>query len=66
VKKELVVALNTFLDPIRERRQEAARDMGRIDEMLIEGTRTARGKAKETLRLVRDAMGIQYFPGVEI
>jgi tryptophanyl-tRNA synthetase len=66
VKKELVAALNTFLDPIRERRQEAARDMGRIDEMLIEGTRKARGLARETLRAVRDAMGINYFPGVEI
>src|SRR5215216_1923127 len=42
VKKELVVAVNTFLDPIRERRQEAARDMGRVEEMLIAGTRKAR------------------------
>ena len=66
VKKELVAALNAFLDPIRERRQEAARDMGRIDEILIEGTRKSRVLARETLRAVRNAMGINYFPGVEI
>jgi tryptophanyl-tRNA synthetase len=66
VKKELVAALNAFLDPIRERRQEAARDMSRIDEILIEGTRKSRVLARETLRAVRNAMGINYFPGVEI
>jgi tryptophanyl-tRNA synthetase len=66
VKKELVAALNAFLDPIRERRHEAARDMGRIDEILIEGTRKSRVLARETLRAVRNAMGINYFPGVEI
>jgi tryptophanyl-tRNA synthetase len=66
VKKELVAALNAFLDPIRERRQEAARDMGRVEEMLIAGTRKARVRARATLTAVRDAMGINYFPGVEI
>lgn len=66
VKKELVVALNAFLDPIRERRQEAARDMGRLEEILIAGTRKARARARDTLAAVRNAMGINYFPGVEI
>jgi tryptophanyl-tRNA synthetase len=66
VKKELVVALNAFLDPIRDRRDAAAGRMDRIDEMLIEGTRRARAIARETMREVRDAMQINYFPGVEV
>ena len=66
VKKELVAALNTFLDPIRDRRLAAAQHPERIDEMLIEGTRRARAIARETLREVRDAIHINYFPGVDI
>jgi tryptophanyl-tRNA synthetase len=66
VKKELVAALNTFLDPIRERRNAAAQHMDQIDEMLIEGTRRARAIARETMRDVRTAMHINYFPNVEI
>jgi tryptophanyl-tRNA synthetase len=66
VKKELVTALNNFLDPIRERRNAAAQHPEQIDEMLIEGTRRARAIARETMRDVRNAMQINYFPGVEI
>ena len=66
VKKELAVALNTFLDPIRERRNAAAQHPEQIDEMLIEGTRRARAIARETMRDVRNAMQINYFPGVEL
>ena len=66
VKKELVAALNTFLDPIRERRNAAAQHMDQIDEMLIEGTRRARAIARETMRDVRTAMHINYFPNVDI
>ena len=66
VKKELVTALNAFLDPLRARRAAAARDPRAVDEMLIAGTRKARALGQETLRAVRDAMGINYFPGVDV
>lgn len=66
VKRELVAALNTFLDPIRDRRAAAAANMAQVDEMLIEGTRQARRIARETLREVRDAMHINYFPNVDV
>ncbi|MGI8586412.1 MAG: tryptophan--tRNA ligase [Chloroflexia bacterium] len=66
VKKELASALNAFLDPIRERREAAAQHPERVDEMLIAGTRRARAIARETMREVRDAIRINYFPGVEI
>lgn len=60
VKKKLARALNDFLTPLRERRAQYERDDKRIDDVLIEGTRRARGVARETMRLVREAMKIHY------
>ena len=61
VKQKLVAALNRFLDPIRERRAEYERQPGVLDDILAEGSCRARVEARETLRLVRDAMGLNYF-----
>lgn len=60
VKKKLIVALNAFLEPLRERRAEYASDDKKIDEILIAGTERARKVAKETLALVKNAMQINY------
>ncbi len=62
VKQKLVVALNTFLDPIRERRAEFERQPGLLEDILAEGSRKARAQAQETLELAREAMGLNYFP----
>ena len=62
VKQKLVVALNAFLDPIRERRAEYERQPGLLDDVLGEGSRRARAEAIETLELAREAMGLNYFP----
>ncbi|HEV7661955.1 MAG TPA: tryptophan--tRNA ligase [Chloroflexota bacterium] len=62
VKKKLIVALNTFLDPIRDRRAEYERQPGLLEDILAEGSRRARAEAKETLELAREAMGLNYFP----
>ncbi len=56
VKRKLVQALNQFLAPIRERR--AQYDRSTVEELIVEGTRRARREAEETMRLVRDAMGL--------
>ena len=61
VKQKLVAALNRFLDPIRERRAEYERQPGVLDDILAEGSCRARVEARETLRLARDAMGLNYF-----
>src|SRR5947209_3448924 len=63
VKQKLVVALNAFLDPIRERRAEYERQPGLLEDILGEGSRRARAEAIETLELAREAMGLNYFPG---
>src|SRR5579859_6866951 len=62
VKQKLVAALNTFLDPIRERRAAFERQPGVLEDILGEGSRRARAEARLTLELAREAMGLNYFP----
>src|SRR5437764_4142468 len=62
VKQKLVVALNQFLDPIRERRAEFERKPSLLEDVLAEGSRRARIEARETLGVAREAMGLNYFP----
>lgn len=61
VKEKLFAALNEFLKPIRERREEFAKDPENLDKILKEGTAKAREVAKETMKKVRSAMKIDYF-----
>jgi len=58
VKKMLVTALKSFLDPIRERRAEYASKPSLVDDILASGADRARPIAQETLRLARQAMGL--------
>jgi tryptophanyl-tRNA synthetase len=60
VKTKLARALNTHLDPIRERRAAALAKPGHIREILFEGSKRARVVAAETMARVRDAMKISY------
>jgi tryptophanyl-tRNA synthetase len=62
VKQKLVVALNQFLEPVRERRAEYERQPGLLEDILAEGSRRARAEARETLDRAREAMGLNYFP----
>ncbi len=58
VKEKLAAALNAFLDPIRERMERCSADTGRVDEIIHEGTLRMQQIARETLREVRKAMGL--------
>lgn len=58
VKDKLAVALNNFLDPIRERRAHYEADAGLVDEILFEGTQRMRALGEQTMREVRAAMGL--------
>jgi tryptophanyl-tRNA synthetase len=60
VKMKLAKAINTYLDPIRERRAAALARPGYLREVLFEGSRRARLVAAETMGRVRDAMKISY------
>ncbi len=61
VKEKLTVAINNFLDPIRERRAEIEADSGYVEQVIYEGTLRTNELANETLALMRKEMG---FTGV--
>jgi tryptophanyl-tRNA synthetase len=58
VKERLTVSLNAFLDPIRDRMARYASEPGLVDQILLEGTARMQQIARETLREVRKAMGL--------
>jgi tryptophanyl-tRNA synthetase len=58
VKEKLARALNTFLDPIRERRAYYESQKGLVEEILYEGTMRMREEARQTLSLAKKAMGM--------
>lgn len=61
VKKKLAAAINAFLDPIRERRAEYERNPKIVEEILVAGSERARAESQETVRMMRDAMGLRFF-----
>ncbi|MEV0158264.1 tryptophan--tRNA ligase [Micromonospora sp. NPDC050686] len=58
VKEALVVALNRFLDPIRERRARFEDRPGLVDELIHTGTERTRDEVRRTLVEARRAMGL--------
>lgn len=62
-KKQLAHNITEFLRPIREKREYYENHSELVDEILIEGTKKARAKAKETMKKVKEAMKLDYFEG---
>ena len=58
VKEKLQIAVNAFLDPVRDRRQEFAERKGYVDEVVYDGTQQMREVARETLKAMKKGMGI--------
>ena len=61
IKRYLNDILQAKLKPIRERREEFAANPDYVMNMLKEGSETAEKVAAQTLKEVKDAMGINYF-----
>ena len=61
VKKFLNAVMQETLEPIRARREELAKDLPAIWEMLKVGSEKARAVAAQTLSEVKKAMKIDYF-----
>jgi len=61
VKEKLVTVLNEFLEPIRRRRAGFTTRPGLVDDIIKKGSERARKEAAETLKLVKKAMGLDYF-----
>ena len=60
VKTKLARAMNATLAPMRERRREVMARPDRVREILIEGSRRARGIAEATMERVREAVKLRY------
>jgi tryptophanyl-tRNA synthetase len=58
VKEKLARALNAFLDPLRERREQYAGQSGYVERVIYEGTREVSEIAEETLMMMKKAMGL--------
>ncbi len=58
VKKKLYAALENFLAPIRQRREEYASNPRMVDEILSAGAAVVRPISAETVRMARAAMGL--------
>lgn len=60
LKAYVTESVNSYLEPIRERRRELENKMSYIEEILHEGNRRANEVANATLDEVREAMGMVY------
>ena len=58
-KKMLLAKIDGHFAAARERRKQLVKDPGQVEEVLTAGAKRARGVAQVTLRLVRQAVGIQ-------
>ena len=58
VKDKLAVAINEFLNPLRERREKYEQMSGFVDEVIFEGTMVAREEARQTVSAMKKAMGL--------
>ena len=59
--KQLIAdQINSFLDPIRARREELLKSRDTLLDILNEGSAKAAERARETMGLVRSALSIQY------
>lgn len=60
-KKQLAPNINKTLAPIREKRRYYEERPELVKQILIDGTKKAREKAKQTMKKVKNAMKIDYF-----
>jgi tryptophanyl-tRNA synthetase len=60
VKKYVMEVLDAKLGPIRERREELAKDPDAVMNIIAQGTQEAREKVCATLKTAKEAMGIDY------
>lgn len=58
VKQALALALNTFLEPFRERRKHFSEEKGLVEQIIYEGTQKMIEVSNETVKEMRSAMGL--------
>ena len=60
VKRKLAKAINMFLEPIRERRVQFEQRAHEVDDIIASGNERMRQEARETMEIVKEAMGLTY------
>lgn len=58
VKQKLTIALNNFLNPMRERRSHYEKDKGLVEQIIYEGTLKMIEVSNHTIKEMRSAMGL--------
>ncbi len=58
-KKMLLEKINAYFGPARERRKQLASNPGEVEAILQRGARRARAEARQTMALVRQAVGMK-------
>jgi len=61
MKKQLAEDMVKFISPIRERAESIREDKAYLKEVMEKGTTKARASAEATMKLVREAMGLNYY-----
>jgi tryptophanyl-tRNA synthetase len=61
-KKMLLEKINGFFGPLRERRKQLAANPTSVEEVLRRGAQRARAEARQTMSLVRQAVGMRPQP----
>jgi tryptophanyl-tRNA synthetase len=61
VKKKLAKAINDFLDPIRENRQEYEKDKGAVMDILKTHTGRVKKISNDLIERVREVVGVKYW-----
>ncbi len=61
IKKRLIKILQAEIGPIREKREQLAKDPDYVMNILQEGTEKVRNVAQKTLKEVKEAIKINYF-----
>jgi tryptophanyl-tRNA synthetase len=61
MKKQLAEDMITFISPIREKAKSILADQAYLEQIMKTGAEKARESASATMKLVREAMGLNYF-----
>ncbi|MGZ5247457.1 MAG: tryptophan--tRNA ligase [Flavitalea sp.] len=61
MKKQLAEDMVKFITPIREKAESIRNNEAFLKEVMEHGAEKARKSAQETIRLVKDAMGLNYY-----
>jgi tryptophanyl-tRNA synthetase len=61
MKKELVEGMVAFIAPIREKAEAIQNDLPYLRRVMEQGADKARASAQETLKLTREAIGLNYY-----